>query len=103
MVEEQENDRTGTAKERSPQPIVKALTEEDKKEVAPTTSRPLRLYRLLKIHKDGMPLRPIVSSIGSLTYDLSKYLATLLKQYWTSNFLREEFSAFCGTPSQFSH
>ncbi len=37
-----------------------------------------RLYGLPKVHKEGMPLRPIVSFVGSPTYNLSKYLAFLL-------------------------
>jgi hypothetical protein len=40
-------------------------------------SRPPRLYGLLKIHKEVVPLRPIVSNIGALTYQLSKYLGLL--------------------------
>jgi hypothetical protein len=41
-------------------------------------SRPSRLYGLPKIHKDGVPLKPIVSTIGSPTYGLAKHLAGLL-------------------------
>ena len=44
------------------------------------TSRPPRLYGLPKIHKEGFPLRPIVSNIGAPTYQLSKYLAGILRQ-----------------------
>ena len=36
------------------------------------------MYGLPKIHKPGNPLRPIVSSTGSVTHRLSKYLASLL-------------------------
>ncbi|XP_053335750.1 uncharacterized protein LOC128508432 [Clarias gariepinus] len=36
------------------------------------------LYGLPKIHKDNYPLRPIVSSINSVTYNIAKYLATVL-------------------------
>ena len=36
------------------------------------------LYGLPKIHKDGVPLRPIVSFTQSPTYQLSKYLSQLL-------------------------
>ena len=36
------------------------------------------MYGLPKIHKPGNPLRPIVSSSGSISYNLSKYLASLL-------------------------
>ncbi|XP_064464684.1 uncharacterized protein LOC135375987 [Ornithodoros turicata] len=37
-----------------------------------------RIYGLPKIHKPGCPLRPIVSFIGSPTYNLSKYLVELV-------------------------
>ena len=38
-----------------------------------------KFYGLPKIHKEGMPLRPIVSSIGAVTYATSKELARILK------------------------
>ena len=38
-----------------------------------------KFYGLPKIHKDNNPLRPIVSLPGSPTYNLSKYLADILK------------------------
>ena len=37
-----------------------------------------RFYGLPKIHKTGIPLRPIVSFINSPTYDVSSYLAKIL-------------------------
>ncbi|CAM4849385.1 unnamed protein product [Rotaria magnacalcarata] len=37
------------------------------------------MYGQPKIHKNGYPLRPIISSIGSYNYELSKYLAGLIK------------------------
>ena len=37
-----------------------------------------RIYGLPKIHKEGAPLRPIVSSINSVTYNIAKYVATIL-------------------------
>ncbi|KAJ7345867.1 hypothetical protein JRQ81_001817 [Phrynocephalus forsythii] len=39
---------------------------------------PPRLYGLQKIHKDSTPLKSIVSTFGSPTYELAKHLATLL-------------------------
>ena len=33
-----------------------------------------------KIHKDNVPLRPIVSTTGSETFKLSKYIAAILKE-----------------------
>ena len=35
-------------------------------------------YGLPKIHKEQVPLHPIVSTIGSPTYTLAKHLATIL-------------------------
>ena len=37
-----------------------------------------RVYGTIKLHKEGMPLRPITSFIGSPAYNLSKYLSTVL-------------------------
>uniref|UniRef100_A0A1B0CGI0 Reverse transcriptase domain-containing protein n=1 Tax=Lutzomyia longipalpis TaxID=7200 RepID=A0A1B0CGI0_LUTLO len=37
-----------------------------------------KLYGLPKVHKDGTPMRPVVAFIGSPTYALAKYVATLL-------------------------
>ena len=50
------------------------------KEITPKNSIPPRLYRLPKVHKPDIPLRPIVSNIESLTYGLAKYLADKLKK-----------------------
>jgi hypothetical protein len=47
----------------------------------PLGSRPPRLYGLPKIHKTGVPLRPIVSTIGSPTYRLAQHLAGLLSYH----------------------
>ena len=38
-----------------------------------------RIYGLPKIHKDGVPLRPIVNTIGGPIYLLAKYLPLTLK------------------------
>ena len=44
----------------------------------PTGSQPPRIYGLPKIHKPDIPLRPIVSCIGSPTYQLSKHITSLI-------------------------
>ena len=41
--------------------------------------QPPKLYGLPKLHKPGFPIRPIVSFQGSPTYQLSKYLTTILQ------------------------
>lgn len=38
-----------------------------------------RMYGLLKVHKQGIPLHPIVNAIGASMFDITKYLARLLK------------------------
>ena len=41
--------------------------------------QPLKLNGLPKLHKPGIPMRAIVSFYGSPTYQLSKYLTTILQ------------------------
>ena len=41
--------------------------------------QPPKLYSLPKLHKPCFPMRPIVSFCGSPTYQLSKYLTTILQ------------------------
>ncbi|XP_020298905.1 uncharacterized protein LOC109863122, partial [Pseudomyrmex gracilis] len=45
----------------------------------PRNAVPLRLYGLPKIHKNNIPLRPIVSAINSPTYDLACFLVSILE------------------------
>ena len=45
------------------------------KQIRPCGSLCARIYGLPKIHKVGLPLRPVVSSIDGFNYRLSKYLA----------------------------
>ena len=47
--------------------------------IRPSDATMARFYGLPKIHKPDTPLRPIVSLPGSPTYELSKYLATVLQ------------------------
>ena len=55
------------------------------------TSPLARFYGLPKIHKANCPLRPIVSACGTSTYNLAKYLTTILKVYTghTSSFVKD--------------
>ena len=41
------------------------------------SSKPGILYGLPKVHKDGLPLRPILSSIGTCGYGLAKFLVPI--------------------------
>jgi hypothetical protein len=46
--------------------------------LAPTYSKPPHLYGLPKVHKEVLPLRAIVSSIGSPCHNLARYLLNLI-------------------------
>ena len=49
------------------------------KRLYPTGACSPKYYGLPKVHKLGIPLRPIVSSIGSVSYDTAKELSKILK------------------------
>ena len=49
------------------------------KQLYPTSTVPPKFYDLPKIHKTGTPLRPIVSSRGSITYGVAKELGHIIK------------------------
>ena len=55
------------------------IDENTYKKVYPTGASVPKLYGLPKIHKEDVPLRPIVSSIGSVNYGVAKELARILK------------------------
>ena len=55
------------------------ISEELYKRLYPTGAGSPKFYGLPKIHKPGMSLRPIVSSIGVVTYQTSKEVARILK------------------------
>ena len=49
------------------------------KKLYPTGAGSPKFYGLPEIHKERMPLRPIVSSIGAVTYSTSKEISRILK------------------------
>ena len=55
------------------------LSTQKYKQLYPTSSVPPKFYGLPKIHKTGTPLRPIVSSRGSITYGVAKDLSHIIK------------------------
>ena len=69
-----------------------ALDESTYQTIRPQGSKPGRIYGLPKIHKDGNPLRPIVSSIGTYTYELSKFLADILKPLSNNQYTDRDLS-----------
>ena len=67
------------------------LDDHTKKWLTPSFPIIPRIYGLPKIHKHGVPLRPIVNTTGSPTYDLEKYLVGILKPLVgnTSSFIKD--------------
>ena len=61
-----------------------------KKRLSPNNSVILQIYGLPKIHKEEVPLRPIVSTIGSATYNLAKELSRILSPLigWTDTYIK---------------
>ena len=55
------------------------LKEENYRKMYPTGAVSPKYYGLPKIHKPGIPLRPIISSTGTVTYNTAKELAKILK------------------------
>ena len=49
------------------------------KRLYPTGAVPPKYYGLSKVHKPGMPLRPIISSVGSVTHATAKELTRIIK------------------------
>ena len=54
------------------------LSDQSYRKVYPTSAAGQKFYDLPKIHKIGIPLRPIVSSRGSITYGVTKELANII-------------------------
>ena len=75
------------------------LNEDDYKRVYPSGSQTARIYCLPKLHKSygsnsSPPFRPIVSSIGTFNYNLSKYLCTLLTPFVSTDFSPQDSFTF---------
>lgn len=57
------------------------ITEGMGKHLRTYNGTPAKLYGLPKIHKSGTPLRPIVSSVNTPTYNLSKFLSNCINNF----------------------
>jgi len=55
------------------------LEERLQEKLTPSCKTIPRIYGLPKMHKKGVPLRPIVNTIGSPTYELTKYVSKILR------------------------
>ncbi|CAF3214358.1 unnamed protein product, partial [Rotaria sp. Silwood2] len=58
-----------------------------------TSSSTPVLYGQPKLHKTGLPMRPIISTIGAYNYSLSKYLAKIISEHKqpSASYLKDSF------------
>ena len=61
------------------------IDDETYKRVYPCGSRAGVMYGLPKIHKEGVPVRPIISACGTYNFRLAKYLDQILKPLIPTN------------------
>ena len=67
----------------------------------PCGSKPGVMYGLCKVHKvitrnDNVPpFRPILSAIGTCSYNLAKFFVRLLKQYTINEYDVKDSFSFC--------
>ena len=72
------------------------INEQTYYQLKPTDSPPPRFHGLPKIHKQGVPIRPVVSCTGMPLYKLSKFVASILSKYTSSDHCKNstEFSEY---------
>ncbi len=70
-----------------------SITQATYKQLYPTGSRIGILYGLPKIHKNSIPLRPILSCINNYSYKIAKFFVPILSPICSSAFMvRDSFS-----------
>ncbi|XP_070000275.1 uncharacterized protein [Penaeus vannamei] len=57
-------------------------------------SKPGLLYGLPKVHKPNIPLRPIISSIGTFNYNTAKFLVPIISPLTTNQYTIENSTVF---------
>ncbi|XP_037802991.1 uncharacterized protein LOC119597485 [Penaeus monodon] len=57
-------------------------------------SRPGTLYGLPKVHKANIPLRPIISSIGTFNYNVAKFLVPIIAPITTNQYTIDNSTFF---------
>lgn len=79
------------------------INEETKRKLFVSGSSPGRMYGLPKLHKKAIPLRPILSSIGTANYECSKYLVSALKDCINRKYIVNDSFEFCREITNLSH
>ena len=66
-----------------------------------SSSKPGVLFGLPKVHKEGVPLRPILSSICTCGYDIAKFFIPYLAKLTTNEFTVKDSFTFAQEISSF--
>ena len=77
------------------------LSKEDYKFLKPVGSKPGIMYGLCKVHKcnsstnDIPPFRPVLSAIGTATYNLAKFFVPILQDFTVNEYTVNDSFSFC--------
>ena len=102
-VEDDTTNKVEDAVKRALGKIKNIIGEEDYKKIYPTGSNPGKFYGTAKVHKvktdevdkvGKLPLRPIVSNIGTATHKTARYLCKLLTPLGKSKYTMENTKEF---------
>ncbi|XP_069976156.1 uncharacterized protein [Penaeus vannamei] len=81
-------------------PLKTILDEATYQSILASGSRPGFMYGLPKVHKPGIPLRPIISSIGAFSYNLATLLVQIIQPQAFSEYTVSNSSNFVNEISQ---
>ena len=69
--------------------------------LVPSGSQPGKIYGLAKVHKEGAPLRPVVSMIKTAEYNLAKYLVKIINDVMPTTYMLSSTRSFVNQISSF--
>ena len=69
--------------------------------LVPSGSQPGRIYGLAKVHKEGTPLRPVVSMIRTAEYNLARYLVKIINDVMPTTYMLCSTGSFVNQISSF--
>ena len=81
--------------------IKKFVSPKEYSKLVPSGSQPGKIYGLCKVHKEGEPLRPVVSMLGTAEYNIAKYLDNIIKPCIPSNYMLNSTKGFIETIKSF--
>ena len=55
--------------------------------ILPSRRQPGKVYGIAKVHKEGTPLRSVVSMLGTAEYHLAKYIVSIINENMPSRYM----------------